>query len=95
MSFLARFQQKKEDPEVARRARLLRAGRVGEAVVLGTSKDEKDQLTVFYSYNIAGVEYESSQLLDGEQSRREQNYLPGTRVTMRFDPHWPANSVVV
>ena len=95
MSFLARFQRKKEDPEVTRRARLLRAGRVGEAVVLGTSKDEQDNLTVFYSYNIAGVEYESSQLLDPEQSLREHNYLPGTRVTMRFDPHWPANSVVV
>jgi hypothetical protein len=95
MSFLARFQRKKEDPELARRATLLRAGRVGEAVLLGTSKDEANRLTVFYAYNIAGVEYESSQLLDSEQSSREDQYLPGSRVTMRYDPHWPANSVVV
>ena len=94
MSFLARFQRKKEDPEMSRRARLLRAGRIGEALVLETSKSE-GLITVFYSYNIAGVEYESSQTLDSEQSSREQQYLPGARVTMRFDPHWPGNSVVV
>ena len=79
---------------MSRRARLLRAGRIGEATVLGTSKDE-GRITVFYSYSIAGVEYESSQTLDSEQSGREQQYLPGARVTMRFDPHWPGNSVVV
>lgn len=95
MSFLARFRRKKEDPEIARRALLLRAGRVGEAVLLETSKDETGRLTVFYNYNIAGVEYESSQLLDSEQSGREDQYQPGSRVTMRYDPHWPANSVVV
>ena len=94
MSFLARFQRKKEDPEMSRRARLLRAGRIGEATVLGTS-NEDGRITVFYSYTIAGVEYESSQTLDSEQSGREQQYLPGARVTMRFDPHWPGNSVVV
>lgn len=95
MSFLARFRRKKEDPEIARRNTLLRAGRVGEAVLLATSKDDAGRLTVFYNYNIAGVEYESSQLLDGEQSSREHQYQPGSRVTMRYDPHWPANSVVV
>ena len=95
MSFLARFRRKKEDPEVTRRATLLRAGRVGEAILLGTSKDEADRLTVYYTYNIAGVEYESSQLLDAEQSDRANQYMPGSRVTMRYDPHWPANSVVV
>lgn len=95
MSFLARFQRQKADPEVTRRTRLLRAGRVGEAIVLGTSKDEGNNLIVFYSYHIAGVEYESSQLLDSEQSGREHQYFPGTRVTMRYDPHRPANSVVV
>lgn len=94
MSFLARFQRKKEDPELSRRARLLRAGRIGDATVIETSKDE-GRITVFYSYNIAGVDYESSQTLDSEQSDREQQYLPGAQVTMRFDPHWPGNSVVV
>ena len=95
MSFLARFQRKKEDPELARRDRLLRAGRIGEAVVVETSKDQADNIIVFYNYSIAGVEYESSQLLDGEQSLRKHLYLPGAQVTMRYDPHWPANSLVV
>ena len=95
MSFLARFQRKKEDPELTRRDRLLRAGRIGEAVVVETKKDQADKIIVFYNYSIAGVEYESSQLLDGEQSLRKHLYLPGAQVTMRYDPHWPANSLVV
>jgi len=95
MSFLARFRRQKEDPEVTRRATLLRAGRVGEAMLLATTKDESGRITVYYTYNIAGVEYESSQLLDSEQSSHEDQYLPGSRVTMRYDPRWPANSVVV
>ena len=95
MSFLARFQRKKEDPELVRRDRLLRAGRIGEAVVVETTEDKADNIIVFYNYSIAGVEYESSQLLDGEQSLRKHLYLPGTQVTMRYDPHWPANSLVV
>ncbi len=39
MSLLARFRRKKEDPEIARRASLLRAGRIGDATVLGTDVD--------------------------------------------------------
>ena len=34
MSFLSRFRRQKEDPELARRAVLLRHGRIGDATVL-------------------------------------------------------------
>jgi hypothetical protein len=35
------------------------------------------------------------QRLDDEQLSRKDHYLPGTLVALRYDPHRPANSVVV
>jgi hypothetical protein len=35
------------------------------------------------------------QRLDDEQLSRKDHYLPGTTVALRYDPHRPANSVVV
>ncbi len=94
MSFLARFFRGKADPELAWRARLLQSGRIGDATVIGIEKNEA-AVTVFYKYCIGGVEYESSQLLDSQQRNRESDYLPGTEVTIRYDPQRPANSLEV
>ncbi|HMJ24805.1 MAG TPA: hypothetical protein VK475_03220 [Pyrinomonadaceae bacterium] len=95
MSFLARFRRKKEDPEVARRALLLRAGRLGEATVLGTDVDGDGNTMLSFSYSIGGVDYQAFQRLDGDQLLRSSDYLPGARVALRYDPHRPANSCVV
>ena len=97
MSFLARFRRKKskEDLENARRALLLRAGRIGEAMVLGADEDGDSNLILSYSYTIGGVDYQAFQKLDAEQRLRESDYLPGARVALRYDPHRPANSFVV
>lgn len=95
MSLLARFRRKKEDPEVARRALLLRAGRIGEATVLGTDLDGDGNAMLSYSYTIGGVDYQAFQRLDAEQLLRENDYLPGSRVALRYDPRRPANSFVV
>ena len=97
MSFLARFRRKKskEDLETARRALLLRAGRIGEAMVLGADEDGDSNLILSYSYSIGGVDYQAFQKLDAEQRLRESDYLPGARVALRYDPHRPANSFVV
>jgi hypothetical protein len=95
MSLLARFRSKKEDPEVARRALLLRAGRLGEATVLGTDLDGDGVTMLSYSYTIGGVDYQTFQRLDAEQLLRTNDYLPGSSVTLRYDPRRPANSVVV
>ena len=95
MSLFARFRRQKEDPEIARRALLLRAGRVGEATVLGTDADADGIVTLSYDYSIGGVDYQSFQQLDAEQLSRKHDYLPGARVRLRYDPHRPANSVVV
>ena len=93
----ARFRRKKskEDLEIARRGLLLRAGRIGEAMVLGADEDGDSNLILSYSYTIGGVDYQAFQKLDAEQRLRESDYLPGARVALRYDPHRPANSFVV
>ena len=95
MSFLGRFRRNKEDPEIARRSLLLRAGRLGEAMVLDTGVDSEGRDILSYCYTIGGVDYETVQRLDDEQLRRKDYYLPGSRVDLRYDPRRPANSVVV
>jgi hypothetical protein len=90
------FRRKKADPEAARRVRLLQAGRITEGVIIDTGIDDSGAIRqIYFSYEVSGVEYESSQLLSDEQREREASYSPGAHVTIRFDPHRPANSVVV
>lgn len=95
MSFLGRFRRKKEDPEIARRALLLRSGRLGEATILGIEVDEDGNQLLAYTYTVAGVDYETVQRLDEEQLRRKDQYLPGARGDLRYDPRRPTNSFVV
>jgi hypothetical protein len=95
MSFLARFRRKKEDPEVVRCALLLRAGRIGEATVLGTDVDGDGNTMLSFSYTVGGVDYQTFQRLDSDQLLRVNDYLPGAKVALRYDPHRPANSCVV
>jgi len=95
MSFLDRFRKKKED-EASRISRLLTTGRIVEGEILDNTLDEAGRIThVFYSYNIAGVEYESSQSLDVKQQDLSKDYSPGAKVVIRYDPRQPANSAVV
>jgi hypothetical protein len=96
MPFSNWFRRKKADPEAERRTRLLQHGRITEGVVLDTGNDESGAIKqIYFRYEISGVEYESSQLLSNEQQAREASYAPGARVTIRYDPHRPGNSVVV
>jgi hypothetical protein len=95
MSLLSRFRRRKEDPELARRAALLRHGRIGDATITEADADADGIVTLSYNYTIGGADYQSFQHLDTEQLGRKHNYLPGARVQMRYDPQRPANSVVV
>jgi len=95
MNFLDRFRRKKED-DTSRSARLLLTGRIVEGRVIDVVEDQNGNVTqVFYNYEVSGVEYESSQLLNLEQQRRKSRYIPGARVTIRYDPRQPPNSLVV
>lgn len=96
MGILDIFRRKKTDDEAARRAALLRTGRIADGSIFDVITDEAGRITqVFYSYEFNGVEYESSQMLDPGQSARANDYAPGARVTVRFNPRQPGNSVVV
>jgi len=95
MSFLDRFRRKKEDPEVVRRAVLLRSGRVGEATVLDTEIDGDGHEMLSYTYTVGGVDYQTFQRLDAEQLMRRSEYTPGSLVVLRYDPRRPTNSFVV
>jgi len=94
MSFLARFRKTKEDPEIARRSMPLRRGRIGEATVNGVDTDDDGNVMLSYSYTVGGVDYQTSQRLDEQQILRKYDFLPGARVTLRYDPRRPANSFV-
>jgi hypothetical protein len=90
------FRRQKKDGEAERRARLLHAGRIADASVFDIVTDESGGITqIFYNYTINGVDYEASQLLDPAQRLRQGDYFPGARVTIRYNPHQPGNSVVV
>jgi len=90
------FRRKKVDPEIGRRAILLRAGRITDGAIFDIETDTNGSTTlIFYSYTVNGVEYESSQYLDSEQVLHLGDYSPGATVTIRFDPHQPVNSLVV
>ena len=95
MGFLDRFRRKKDD-EASRIARLLLSGRIVEGKVVDVLEDTNGNVTqVFYSYNVSGVDYESSQLLSPEQQLLKNRYIPGARITIRFHPRQHPNSIVV
>ena len=95
MSFLGRFRRKKEDPEIARRALLLKVGRIGEATILEINRDADGNELLSYCYTVGGVDYETVQHLDAEQLSRKDTTCREPGRTFRYDPHRPANSLVV
>jgi len=72
---------------------LSKFGRVADGSILDYQQDESG-LTIFYRYNVANVDYETSQKLSGEQLSRKEAYSPGASVRVRFDPKQPGVSVV-
>ena len=95
MSFLDRFRKKSED-EASRIARLSKRGRMADGKILDAVSDNDGKITqVTYSYELAGVQYESSQELSQQQQQRQNDYAPGRNIIVRYDPRQPANSIVV
>jgi hypothetical protein len=90
---LFKFSRKrKPDSEIERRERLLKNGRITEGRILDC---DEEYTQVFYIYSINGADYESSELLTAEQRLRTQDYAPGAKVSIRYDPRQPGNSIVV
>ena len=95
MSFLDRFRKKPED-EASRIERLLKTGRMADGRIIDAVSDNDGRITqVTYTYELSGVQYESSQALNNQQQQRARDYAPGKQIIVRYDPRRPANSVVV
>ena len=95
MSFLDRFRRKTED-EASRITRLSKTGRMTDGNIIDAVSDPDGKITqVTYTYELAGVLYESSQALSLQQQQHEGDYVPGKQIIVRYDPRQPANSIVV
>ena len=95
MSFLDRFRKRTED-EASRIARLSKTGRMVDGKIIDAVSDDDGRiLEVSYTYEIAGVLYESSQALSEQQQQRFHEYAPGKQIVVRYEPRRPANSIVV
>ena len=95
MSFLDRFRKRTED-EASRIARLSKTGRMVDGKIIDAESDNDGRIVqVSYTYELAGVQYESSQALSEVQQQRPHDYAPGKQIVVRYDPRSPANSIVV
>ena len=73
---------------------LIQFGRITEGRVIDSHQDDTGITTIFYRYNIANVDYETSQKLTLAQITRGQLYVPGASITVRYDPKNPGSSIV-
>lgn len=89
------FRRRPKQSDRIWRENLLRLGRITEGVVLDLVDPESDSPKIVYSYCISGADYESAQILDEHQRSRIDYYSPGQRITVRYEPKRPANSLVV
>ena len=81
------------DPIAEYYAWLASYGRVTEGRVLDILPEEGG-MTIHYRYQIANVDYETSQRLTPEQQQAGQRYSPGAHISVRFDPKRPGISIV-
>lgn len=96
MNFFGIFKKKKPfDSESARREFLLARGRIADATIIDIVMSETGEELVFYYYTVAGADYESSEILTDEQRANPQQYAPGAKVGVRYDPKQHGNSVLI
>jgi hypothetical protein len=81
------------DPIKEYYAWLGRFGRITEGRVLDFHPGVSE-ITIYYRYKVANVDYETSQKLTFEQERHKHLYVPGATVTVRYDPKNPGSSIV-
>jgi hypothetical protein len=84
-------QRNPEKRERRRRSKVNREGRLGDALIT-----EASETTLYYSYTIRGVQYETSQDITALRERlpAEPERLVGV-VNLKYSPKNPANSILV
>jgi len=96
MGIFDRFLKKKEVPdENSRREFLLNGGRITEGTIIDNEILDSGDEVVFYIYNIHGVDFESSDILNDQQKQESIKYAPGAKVSIRFDPKNHGNCILV
>lgn len=87
------FGKKPFDPEMRRR-NLLAKGRITDGSILDTKIDSEGRELVVFVYTLNGVDFESADELTPEQKLRADDYAPGSKVGIRFDPKNQYDSIV-
>ncbi len=89
------FKRKKKDLSAnERREILLKKGRITEGTIIDSESKENGEEIVYYYYTIHGVDFESSDTLTEKQKETPVKYVPGAKVSIRFDPRNHGNSVL-
>lgn len=87
--------KKKVNTEIERREFLHAKGRIADGIIIDGETSNAGEEIVYYSYNIQGVDYESSEILTEEQRADPLKYAPGAKVGVRFDPKNHGNSMLL
>jgi hypothetical protein len=94
MGLFSIFQRKNKFDPAARRAYLLKSGRITDGVIIDSETTNTGDEIVFYVYTLNGVDFESSELLTAEQRVDPVKYAPGAKVGVRYDPKNQGNSII-
>lgn len=87
------FRKKVFDPD-ERRCNLLANGRITDGTIIDTKIDSEGRELVVFVYTLNGVDFESADELTPEQRLRAEDYVPGSKVGIRFDPKNQYDSIV-
>ena len=98
MGIFDRFKKQKKSPtltENSRREMLLSKGRIAEGTIIDNEILDSGEEVARYIYSINGVDFESSDVLTGDQKAVSIKYAPGAKVSIRFDPKNHGNCILV
>lgn len=94
MGLLDKIFGKTELTAAERRQNLLENGRITDGSILDTKIDSEGRELVVFVYTLNGVDFESADELTPEQKLRAEDYAPGAKVGIRFDPKNQYDSIV-
>lgn len=95
MSLFDIFKSKKSNLSYRENREMLHThGRITDGLIIDSESSEAGEQIVFYTYNIQGVDFESSEILIDEQLRDPLQFAPGAKVGIRFDPKNHGNSTL-
>lgn len=95
MGILGIFKRRKKSvSDDERRAALLKNGRLTDGTIIDTEINGDDEIA-YFTYSVAGTDFESSERLTGEQRADRIRYAPGAKVGVRYDTKSPGNAIIV